>query len=101
MAKYYNADTLLEFVKNNTPTIDGQTTLQCVERAIKEAPAADAKEVKRGKWYRHNKKEHGDTCYYCSACEKMALSDCLEWELTEFCPRCGAKMDGGNDGKSI
>ena len=47
MAKYCNVDTLLEFVKNNTPTIEGQTTLQCVERAIKEAPTADVVEVVR------------------------------------------------------
>lgn len=53
---------------------------------------ADFVEVKHGKWYRHNKKEHGDTCYYCSVCEKMALSDCMEWELTKYCPNCGADM---------
>ena len=57
-----------------------------------DTPTADVKEVKRGKWYRHNKKEHGDTCYYCSVCEKMALSDCMEWELTKYCPNCGADM---------
>lgn len=55
---------------------------------------ADVVEVKHGKWYRHNKKEHGDTCYYCSVCERMALSDCMVWELTKFCPHCGADMRG-------
>ena len=45
MARYYNADTLLEFVKQNTPHIDGQTTMQCVERAILETPTADVVEV--------------------------------------------------------
>lgn len=45
MARYIDADTLLEFVKNNTPTIDGQTTMKCVERAIKEAPTADVVDV--------------------------------------------------------
>ena len=55
---------------------------------------ADFEEVKHGEWYQHNKKEHGDTCFYCSVCEKMALSDCLEWELTNYCPHCGADMRG-------
>lgn len=55
---------------------------------------ADVVEVKHGKWYRHTKKEQGDTCFHCSVCEKMALSDCLIWELTDYCPHCGAKMDG-------
>ena len=49
IAKYYNADTLLEFVKQNTPHIDGQTTMQCVERAILETPTADVVEVVRCK----------------------------------------------------
>ena len=47
MAKYYNAETLLEFVKQNTPHIYGETTMECVERAIKEAPTADVEEVVR------------------------------------------------------
>ena len=50
-----------------------------------------------GHWYRHDKKKHGDTCYYCSVCEKMALSDGYCWELTDYCPNCGAKMKGGED----
>ena len=29
-------DNLLEFVKRNTPTINGETTMECVERSIKE-----------------------------------------------------------------
>ena len=57
-------------------------------------PTADVAEVKHGYWYKHNKKIHGDTCYHCSVCEEMALSDCMIWELTDFCPHCGAKMDG-------
>lgn len=62
------------------------------------APAADVVELKHGKWYRHDKKIHGDTCYHCSVCEKMALTDCgMVWELTPYCPFCGAKMDGGNN----
>ena len=60
-------------------------------------PTADVAEVRHGYWYRHDKKKHGDTCYYCSVCEKMALADCMVWELTDYCPNCGAKMDGKGD----
>lgn len=68
------------------------------ETCTKYAPAADVVEVKHGKWYRHDKKIHGDTCYYCSECERMALTDCgMVWELTSYCPFCGAKMDGGKE----
>ena len=65
---------------------------------FEEADEADVVEVKHGKWYKHDKKIHGDTCYYCSVCEKMALSDCMVWELTDYCPNCGAKMDGERKG---
>lgn len=61
-----------------------------------------ASDVAEGHWYRHDKKKHGDTCYYCSVCEKMALADCMIWELTDYCPNCGAKMKGerSENGKS-
>lgn len=62
-------------------------------------PTADVAEVRHGEWYRHDKKKHGDTCYYCSVCEKMALADCMVWELTDYCPNCGAKMDGKGEGE--
>lgn len=55
----------------------------------------DVVPIKKGKWYRHDKKIHGDTCYHCSECERIALTDCgMVWELTPYCPFCGAKMDG-------
>ena len=41
MADYIELKTAIEFVKNNTPTIDGMTTLECVERALHNAPNAD------------------------------------------------------------
>jgi hypothetical protein len=41
MARYYEETALIEFVKQYTPTIEGETTLECVERAIRNAPTAD------------------------------------------------------------
>lgn len=76
-------------------TFSDGVTLQSV---IDDMPASDVVEVKHGKWYRHDKKIHGDTCYHCSVCEKMALTDCgMVWELTPYCPFCGVKMDGKED----
>lgn len=49
-----------------------------------ELPAADVAEVKRGKWNMSN----GD--YLCSACNHY--SDRCYYD---YCPYCGAKMDGG------
>ena len=47
--EYIERGALIEFVKQNTPHIDGDTTMQCVERAMKAAPAADVVEVVRCK----------------------------------------------------
>ena len=52
------------------------------------ATPADVIEVKHGEWgigigYDRNKK------FKCSLCELMT------YEPTNFCPYCGAKMDGG------
>lgn len=103
MAEYYNADTLLEFVKNNTPHMDGNTTMQCVEWSIKEAPTADVKEVKRGRW-KHSESPLGwqdvDVAI-CSVCDEEWVLD--EWDIKEFslfhnfCPMCGADMRGDTD----
>lgn len=41
MARYYEETALIEFVKERTPTINGETTMECVERAIREAPTAN------------------------------------------------------------
>ena len=68
--------------------------LKLAIKNIKRFPTSDVVEVRHGKWYKHDKKKHGDTCYYCSVCEKMALADCMVWELTDYCPHCGSKMDG-------
>ena len=94
MAKYYNADTLLEFVKNTIPAINGHTTMQCVERAIKEAPTADVKEVKRGHWIWLE-----GNLYECSECPaKTEVDEKMNEPLYKFCPYCGAEMVGDMDG---
>ncbi len=42
MARYYEETALIEFIKQYTPNIEGETTLECVERAIlNAAPTAD------------------------------------------------------------
>ena len=49
MARYYESEALIEFVKQNTPHMNGETTMKCVEFAIKNATTADVVEVVRCK----------------------------------------------------
>ena len=63
------------------------------ETVIKELPIADVEEVKHGEWIKKVVEKHGihRPILICSKCNKrrFVLAD------YNFCPNCGAKMDGG------
>lgn len=52
-------------------------------------PAADVVEVRHGHWYLDN------GCAFCSECKNSFIPKIRSQAM--FCPRCGAKMDGGQD----
>ena len=63
----------------------------------------DAVEVVHGRWLY----DSGSGKYFCSACDEYALSfrkdtfglgEVYEVCLTDYCPNCGAKMDGDVNG---
>ena len=59
----------------------------------KQKAATSEKEVpvKHGRWINENFYTH------CSACGKMAIYDKYGQEVeSDYCPHCGAKMDGGD-----
>ena len=59
--------------------------------AMQTIPAADVVPVKHGHWINENFYTH------CSACGKMAIYDKYGQEVeSDYCPHCGAKMDGGD-----
>ena len=62
---------------------------------IKAIPAADVAPVRRGRW----EKQSG--IYSCSECGMTcpydAQADVIEYWACNYCPNCGAKMDGGED----
>ena len=58
--------------------------------AFENFPAADVEPVRHGHWIYENFYTH------CSVCGKMAIYDKYGQEVeSDYCPRCGAKMDGG------
>ena len=58
---------------------------------LNEMPAADVAPVRHGCWV----KEKSDVLihWHCSVCEKCYF---LEEPNADYCPHCGAKMDGGD-----
>ena len=58
-------------------------------RAIERILAADVAPVRHGRWIA----SHDEFCA-CSICKYPVYAG---WNQTNFCPNCGAKMDGGAD----
>lgn len=57
---------------------------------INSIPAADVVPVVHGRWIPFHSKISGDI-QYCSACEIGFVAK------SDYCPHCGAKMDGGEE----
>ena len=98
MAEYIRRDYAIDAaldVYYDTPDID--LSGEKFEAAILKIPAADVAPVRHGRWVDN----------HCTACGMMPMGDEM-WELCDFepprfekfmdyCPNCGAKMDGGAD----
>ena len=69
--------------------------LDRAQRAILDAPAADVAPVRHGRW------EKPSGLYSCSECGMTCpydvQADVIEYWACNYCPNCGAKMDGGAD----
>ena len=61
--------------------------------ALRNAPSADFAPVVHGRWIEQEKYTFG-TMYDCSICDNRILDNGHSWN---YCPNCGAKMDGGNN----
>lgn len=61
------------------------------EQLLDEIPAADVVPVVHGVWGRVNKIDP-ISGYRCSKCRRI-----VGFDLTPYCPNCGAKMDGGDN----
>ena len=61
------------------------------EQLLDEIPAADVAPVVHGLWVCVNKIDP-ISGYRCSKCRRI-----VGFDLTPYCPGCGAKMDGGGD----
>ena len=84
-------DWFMPYVHSGIETIPAETVIE----GIKGAPAVEAAPVVHGQW-----KQYQDTDEWtCSVCGEGQV--CYDYEPQEmglnYCPNCGAKMDGGNN----
>ena len=86
MADYIELKTAIEFVKKYAPTIDGMTTLGCVERALYNAPNADVTEVVRCKDCEYWDEVHG-------VCDLHTEVNGVWMDAEDFCSK-GERREG-------
>ena len=71
--------------------------LDRAQRAILDAPAADVAPVRHGRW-----EWDTEDIYRCSNCaEKSHVKEVMGHPEWDYCPNCGAKMDGGDGNSDI
>ena len=77
------------FGENHPTFYDGQDIADWYEKCINETAAADVAPVRHGYWV----KEKRDVLihWHCSVCKECYY---LDMPNAEYCPHCGAKMDG-------
>lgn len=80
----------------NALTVYGQSydyvSVGRVTKVIEDAPTIDAELVRRGKWVEVTNGRGGHECSICHA--YAAAWQTGEERLTDYCPVCGAKMEG-------
>ena len=83
--RYIDADALLSRLPDDLPY------KASVKRVLMQAPTADVVEVRHGRWVYTAAYE----CFVCSNCRLSALNNYRGLSVnSEYCPHCGAKMDG-------
>ena len=93
MARLIDANAPKDRIRQE-PT-DGMYTAETLE-AIDEVPTVDAAPVVHGRWKAHKPDCRGYTAgFICSNCGETIYTDYSMKEcIYNFCPNCGAKMDG-------
>lgn len=100
MAEYIEREALIQQMADNfrQASVDGcdNQFYQVAEDTILEAPAADVRYVIHSTWEITDiDHAYGHKCYHCPECG----TDEWRYDSTNYCPNCGAKMDGGKHGQ--
>lgn len=90
-----DADALLEKMKISLPMEDdiSECVSNCARtarRLVAKAPTVDP--VKHGEWKVAGTCDKGDKTYIVNQCSNCGA---IKLAITDYCPDCGAKMDGG------
>lgn len=90
---------LLEAAEHNVEFQEGIVDVYILESILAGMPAVDATPVVHGRWDDSGRFKFLDckTAVRCSICGGCLTEKEYAESVWNFCPVCGAKMDGGND----
>lgn len=103
MDEYIKRKAALALVKPDAPedekaAVTIATAKKLVRSIIQRAPAADVAPVVHGHFVHDGPRFSGGVdWWHCSSCGRLASG--VETRF-DYCPFCGAKMDGGDDGET-
>ena len=103
MAKYIKCEAVLELIRPDDPNdercaVTVATAKRLIRHALTVAPAADVAPVVHGRWI-HSRYEDCSEQFElvkCSQCNHEAYAMAFYVRGGNYCPNCGAKMDGGD-----
>ncbi len=111
MATYKDVDEVIRRIEGNTLDSWGEKINSClwshsvevknkILKLLRDAPAADVAPVMHGEWVSAEGDETPCDEWDCTACGERRtfvyeMDEDEMNELYQYCPNCGAKMDGG------
>lgn len=89
---------LTEVIKYSFASLHQKVIDALIYNIDKNIPSADVEPVRHGEWV--SARPSGGYDFYCSCCKEFAITYednnyREQYYLTDYCPWCGAKMDGG------
>ena len=94
MDEYIKREDLLELYRMDDPVLNenGHVPLPVIRQNIMDIPAADVAQVRHGRWETNSDRPDSLICSVC----KFGF-DMWKHDPHNYCPNCGAKMDGGDE----
>ena len=88
----------LEYLKGSQEYLKWVVVEREKEIALLKSQLSDVQPVRHGRWIAEDE-DYEDSIYICSACgyEFVITDGNLESNELNYCPKCGAKMDEGED----